>query len=116
MAVWLHRFRLDCQTCTIVQKRYRGCEAEALQPFYLDIKGKKEELKRCPRKLITLETMRIFRYFNYYKEGFLPFNGSVDQQSDVLFQAFEIIRSEQDKIKELEERGRQDGNIHKRPR
>lgn len=96
------RYRLNCRTCTEVQKRYRGCETKSSQPFILEIDGKKEEIWQCPFKLVTFETMEIMRFHRFYKEGFLPAVGAISQQSPILLDAFEIIDNEKAKIKEQE--------------
>ena len=100
MAVWLPKFKLDCRTCTPVQKKHRGCESKALQPFLLEIDGKKEELERCPIMLITRTTIRIVKYHSYFEDGFLPSNGGIDNQSALLMDAFDIIDNEKHKVKE----------------
>ena len=100
MAVWLPRYRLNCQKCTKGQKRYRGCEVKAEQPFLLEIDGKKEDIQRCPVKLITPESLRIIYYFKFYQKGFLPSAGSISQQSSKLLDGFDIIENELERMKQ----------------
>jgi len=40
------------------------------------------------------------RFYRYYKQGFLPAEGSISKQSDILLTAFEVIDNEVEKIKE----------------
>lgn len=98
MAVWLPRFKLDCRTCTIIQKKSRGCEEDAAQPFTLEINGVREQLNRCPLRLITMNSARIMKYYRFFKQGFLPSTGGIGQQSQKLFDAFEIIDIEESKM------------------
>ena len=102
MAVWLPRFRLDCRKCTLLQKRSRGCEAEAEQPFLMEINGQQEVLNNCPIKLVTPVTVRIMQLYRFYKQGFLPNTGGILQQSSVLLIAFDVIENEVERIKEIE--------------
>ena len=102
MAVWLPRFRLDCQKCTLLQKRSRGCVAKAEQPFFIEINGKSEQLNNCPIKLVTQTTIRMMQLYRYFKLGFLPTTGGILQQSNILLSAFEIIENEVERIKEKE--------------
>jgi len=88
-----------------MQKRSRGCTAEAEQPFFIEINGKKEELNSCPIKLVTSTTLRIMHLYRFYKQGFLPANGGVIHQSNILLIAFEIIENEVEKIKEQDNVG-----------
>jgi len=83
-----------------MQKRSRGCTAEAEQPFFIDINGEREEINVCPMRLMTPETVRMMQFYRYYKQGFLPSIGGILQQSDILLTAFEIIDNEVEKIKE----------------
>jgi len=108
LAVWLPRFKLNCHVCSAIQKKYRGCESKAIQPFILDIDGKSEELERCPLKLITETTIRIINYYYYFKDGFLPSNGGIDNQSVLLLEAFDIIDIEKQKVSD------KDAGSHKR--
>ena len=100
------RYRLNCQICTDTQKRYRGCEAEALQPFILEIDGEREKLTRCPLTMITAKTIRIMRYHRFFRDGFLPSIGGIDQQSAKLLEAFEVIDNEKEKVREKDKDAR----------
>ena len=105
MAVWLPRFRLDCRKCTLLQKRSRGCEAEAEQPFFIEVNGEKEVLKNCPIRLVAPLTVRIMQLYRFYKQGFLPNTGGILQQSSVLLTAFDVIENEVERIREKEDAG-----------
>lgn len=100
MAVWLPRFRLNCQTCTKAQQFYRGCKAKAKQPFVLIIDGINCELERCPVTLITPFTVMMMAYYRFFMKGFLPESGGLNRQSAKLLHAFDIIGNEFDKIRE----------------
>ena len=104
MAVWLPRYRLNCQSCTEELKRYRGCNAPALQPFILEIDGKKEKLERCPLRLLKIWVMKAMEYYRFYKQGLLPSSGGIAQQSGVMLEAFDIIDNEMEKMRERDAR------------
>ncbi len=104
MAVWLPRYRLNCHTCTKTQKLYRGCEANALQPFTFQFDEEEYKILNCPIKLITPFTIKVMRYHRFYQSGFLPSQGGLNNQSARLLDAFEIIDNELNKIKLEEEK------------
>ncbi len=104
MAVWLPRFRLDCRTCTESQKSHRGCEAKAKQPFILTLDNEKYELWNCPVNLITEITINIMKYWMFYRQGFLPAGGGINNQSAKMLQAFEILDNEKEKIRKEDEK------------
>lgn len=104
MAVWLPRYKLNCQTCTKAQKLYRGCETKASQPFTFLLDEEEYKIFSCPVKLITPFTMKIMRYHRFYRAGFLPSPGGINSQSAKLLNAFEIIDMEFEKIRLEEEK------------
>lgn len=122
-----------CVGCT--QQEEWGCKArkvrepidenEKLQPdkfwvfpAYLPVEIDGEEIFNCPRQSLNempKEWNRLLKFYGMYKQGFLPDEGPVVHQSNVLVEAFrlmDIVNSEADEQLEKErtkKKGRPDG-------
>ena len=77
MTIRVQELELDCQKCSEKKKRAWGCEEETKEPF---LTIDKEEIRRCPLKLITVQSMDYIRFYGYYKEGYLPNAGGILEQ------------------------------------
>ena len=97
MAVQIAALNLSCHNCTEVEKKYRGCNGEPEQPYFLD----DIQLKRCPLKYIHPNVFQYFQYYKQYKKGFYIFPGNcAATQPAKLLDIFNIIESEEIRIEE----------------
>jgi hypothetical protein len=71
----------DCSKCTDKQKVSRGCEQDAMFPYWSDLDGNQHT--RCPRRPIY-ENPDLFNsyisVYNLYKSGYLPHAGGMNDQ------------------------------------
>jgi len=100
LAVQVASLNLSCHNCNDRERKYRGCNGEPEQPYYLD----NVKLKRCPLKLVHPGTFQYFDYYKYYRKGFLPFPGTINNQPGKLLDVFSIIENEEAKIEENRKR------------
>lgn len=80
----------DCQKCTALMQRERGCESDAPIPMVLD----GAEIKRCPRRPIKenprgIETV-LLAYRSYIR-GYLPDPGSLQDQGYRYVRSMQIV-------------------------
>jgi hypothetical protein len=83
LAVQLPKFKLDCQTCNKTQKRERGCVKDSVIPNAWELDGGK--FSRCPKKLITTQSYKYIRAYNFYKEAHLLPNPGIWQEQPLKF-------------------------------
>ncbi|QPJ61702.1 MAG: hypothetical protein G3M70_07305 [Candidatus Nitronauta litoralis] len=77
---------LDCATC-----HHKDCDGgKGLCPPY-EYNG--EPITGCPLNYATAETRMMMRYFKHYQNGFLPTQGGITDQPNILMRAFEILDS-----------------------
>ncbi len=72
------KFKLDCRSCTSIQKRERGCVRDSLVPGAWELDGWK--FSRCPKKVATRWSYEYIQAYNFYKGGFLPNKGGWMEQ------------------------------------
>jgi len=90
MAIEVSKLNLDCQKCTEEQKKWRGCNGGAKQPYIIE----SEEIDFCPVKLINPMTYRYLEMYHYYKQNMLPFGGTILTQPAKLLDIFKVIEKE----------------------
>lgn len=78
---------LSCREC----KSKAGCESDSPVPLYT-IDG--EDIFRCPLKLITSESYIYMQFYHHYKNGYLPVQGGILDQSSKFLEAMDIIENE----------------------
>ncbi len=82
----------DCTTCTAHQKISRGCDQDSPKEHRLVLDG--EEHVRCPRRPILDDPGRyaeVFWTFQQKDKGFLPDDGALNDQANLLIQSFRVI-------------------------
>ena len=89
MAVHLPKWKLDCRTCTRVQKLERGCIQDSLIPEAWELDDWK--FSRCPKKVVTRQSYEFILAYNFYKGGFLPNPGGWMQQPVKFIEAVMLI-------------------------
>ena len=96
----------DCEECGEDRQKMRGCTKELDKPLYVDhpVFG---SIRRCPRKLITMETRRVMRAYHHYQSGFLPRSGGSEDQELRTMEGIEIIGAT---VAEIREERRRKGN------
>lgn len=75
----------------------RGCHEPAPIPVFV-LDG--EQYFRCPLRIITRETGELIRYFKFYKEGYLPVEGGMLDQSAKFVSSIEVILTEINDVKQ----------------
>ncbi len=95
MAIEVAKLNLNCQKCTEEQKKWRGCNGGAKQPYIID----GIEVEFCPVKLINPMTYKYLEYYHYYKQNLLPFGGTILNQPAKLLDIFRILDKELNKEK-----------------
>ncbi len=78
MAVELGRLKLDCRSCSDEAKIKNGCEYDSPIPGAWKVGD--YEFQRCPKKIITLQTVEYIRAYNLYEKGILLNPGSWNEQ------------------------------------
>ena len=96
MAVALSRIRLDCLSCTAEMKLEYGCEEESPIPDKWTIDG--YTFRRCPKKIVTRQSIQYIQAYKFFTLGFLPSPGAWLEQSLKFISAVEIIETELLKI------------------
>lgn len=90
------KMNLDCRKCTDAQKKVRGCIKKTSSPAF-NLDG--ENLYRCPLKLITRQSLEYVRFYNFYRDGYLPDDGGIMDQPGKFLDAVGIIENS---IREME--------------
>ncbi len=98
MAVWLHKFKLDCRKCSDAQKEERGCEADSVIPGMWKLND--WEFSRCPKSLVTIKSIEYLNAYIFFEKGFLPNPGGWLNQPLKFIQVIRVIEAEIAKIKE----------------
>jgi len=81
-------FEMDCVRCGGTNPDCKICGGAGIEKFY-----------RCPVKLITPDTVNFIRYYNFYKNGYLPVQGGMLDQAFIFTQAIKVF---DDEIKSLQ--------------
>lgn len=89
MAIQLPKLKLDCRKCTDRQKIDRGCVKDAVDVWVID----GEELRRCPIKVVTKQSIEYIRAFNMFEKGYLPNIGGWMNQSVKFLDAIAVIQA-----------------------
>ncbi len=63
-----------------------------------------ESYRGCPFKTVTRQSLNFLKAFKFYKQGFLPNQGSWLEQSAKLLDAFHVIERELDIISREKQR------------
>lgn len=79
---------LDCQSCTDSQKEVRGCIKKSSTPVF-NLDG--EDYFRCPLKIVTKRSIEYVRFYNFYREGYLPGKGGILDQPGKFIDVMEAI-------------------------
>lgn len=74
---------MDCVRCGGADRNCKLCKGSGQEKFY-----------RCPVKRLTPDIIHFFRFYRFYKQGFLPVEGGLLDQSATFIQAVEIIDRE----------------------
>ena len=77
-------------------KEHWGCEKPtAKRPVVYRVWGREFSIRRCPRALLRgTGVWEVFRYYNNFKNGFLPEAGGINDQPGKLMQAIDFISGE----------------------
>ena len=86
LAVAVSIKELNCQTC----KDKAGCEEDSPASVYA-IDG--EDIYRCPLRLITPQSSIYMQFYYHYKNGYLPVQGGILDQSAKFLKAMTIIEN-----------------------
>ena len=103
--------KFDCKRCTANPKLKieNGCDEDAPIPVFemdcIRCKGtdeecpvckgsNKEQFYRCPYRYLTFDTVRFLRFYRFFKQGLLPVQGGVLDQSATFLRAVEIVEAE----------------------
>ncbi len=95
----------DCEACREKELyKYRGCDGhrrvgKAVEPIALDRFGS-WKVDCCPRLYITKKALTAVRLWQFYKKGFLPYEGGILNQPYRVVQWFQVIDAEVSKIEE----------------
>ena len=81
---------LDCQRCTDNLKEARGCIKKLSVPVF-NLDG--DDYFRCPLKIITKQTGEYVRFYNFFRDGYLPNAGGIMDQPGKFLDAMSIIES-----------------------
>jgi hypothetical protein len=101
LAVWLHKFKLDCHACSDDQKIERGCEEDSPIPGVWKLNN--WEFARCPKKLVEERSVEYVSAYFFFCKGYLPNAGGWLEQPGKFVQAMVIIEREIARVKENEE-------------
>lgn len=69
-----------------------GCEKDALYPVFTNSAG--EEWYRCPIKSVPDYIWSILDFYGFYEQGYLPCEGGIMDQPNILMDCFSIIKRE----------------------
>jgi len=70
----------------------RGCKEESVdRNYWLQFKGDREPIKRCPNALVTRRHMRILQLCSLIEFGILPVAGGSLAQTPAFLQAAAIV-------------------------
>jgi hypothetical protein len=72
-----------------------------------------EYVYRCPLQLITHQTSQYYRFYGFYKNGYLPLDGGLLYQSHKLLQAFDIIDAAVNKHQKEQEKTRREDSYRR---
>jgi len=97
----LHKFELDCRTCSEGQRIERGCEEDSPIPgvWKLD----KWEFRRCPRSLVEKRSVEYLNAFFFFGKGYLPNAGGWLDQPLKFVQAMLVVEREAARVREEKE-------------
>jgi len=87
---------VNCRRC--LGEKKNSCEFEVPGQESWKFEGK--EYKGCPFKQVTQTTANFLRAYNFYKNGFLPNEGSWLEQPAKFIEAMEVIDNELAEIKQ----------------
>jgi len=100
MAVWVIRNKLDCQTCPVNLRVERGCEQDSPIPGKWQIEG--VSYQRCPRSLLTKDTLEYLYAYSFFRNHILPNSGGWLDQPKKFRDAMLIIEDQVAKMDEQE--------------
>jgi len=101
VAVHLGGLTVNCHSC--LSGRKIRCEYEVPGQEVWELNG--TQYRGCPFKIVTRRSANFLRAFQFYKQGYLPNEGSWLDQSAKMLDAFEVIEKELQAI-ELEKEKR----------
>ena len=93
----------DCETCRERKLyRYRGCNGyrragKAEEPIALDRFGS-WKVDYCPRLAVNRQSLRAIKLWQFYKNGFLPYEGGILNQPYRVVQWLQTIDAEFSKV------------------
>jgi hypothetical protein len=94
---------INCQTCTKIQKKLRGCEGGVSFRIYDVV------LDKCPAKYITSETALLLELFYMFQKGFLPVQGPYLEQYAKHIETFKFLDVFLSKLEEQRMKSMQTG-------
>jgi hypothetical protein len=97
----LHKFGLDCRSCSEGQKIERGCEADSPVPGIWKLDD--WEFQRCPRKIISGVSLEYLTAYFFFGKGFLPNAGGWLDQPAKFVQAMIVVEREVARVREEKE-------------
>lgn len=78
---------------------------ELFEPGNLDPTSRWEDIRYCPLSRITEETALYLKYYGHYKNGYLPAEGGLLDQTARFLRAMEIIDSVIDEYRQEKQNG-----------
>ena len=101
MAVWLHKFELDCRKCSEGQKVERGCEEDSPIPGVWKLEN--WEFSRCPKRLVEIRSVEYLNEYFFFEKGYLPNAGGWLEQPAKFVHAMVLIEREVVRAREEKE-------------
>ena len=101
MAVWLHKFELDCRKCSEGQKVERGCEEDSPIPGVWKLEN--WEFSRCPKRLVEIRSVEYLNAYFFFEKGYLPNAGGWLEQPAKFVHAMVLIEREVVRAREEKE-------------
>ncbi len=105
---------LMCTSCGEQQKRVRGCEAPPQQPVMFD----GAPMERCPMRpwLDDPASLNdVFKFFRWYRQGLLPDEGGIIDQSNTYVSAMLTVdRGLDDAMSEKQKKAERERNAKNR--
>jgi len=97
----LHKFELDCRTCSEGQKIERGCEEDSPIPaFGNSISGSLDDVQEV---LVEKRSVEYLNAFFFFGKGYLPNAGGWLDQPAKFVQAMVVIEREVARVREEKE-------------
>ena len=86
-------FDIDCVRCGGTNPKCEVCRGSGIETFY-----------RCPVKLVTNDTIRIMKYYNFFRKGYLPVAGGLLSQTAIFLESIEFLDQEVKSLQATEDK------------